>query len=162
MALRLMLAILPSLLLRAVVATGGLNGLPIINGIIPTVPPFPGMKTRIGQFVHPGIWHTHDDLERMRLGVESGEEPYASAFRNFSVDSYSAANVRFPPLSDTTPCSCCLTGRSTPCKGQSRFYVGALVPTIRRSRTMCAPRGKILSCGTYPKTTAIGKRPPRS
>lgn len=97
MASRLVLSVLLSSLLRIVVATGGLNGLPVLNGIIPTVASFPGMKTRIGQFIHPGIWHTHDDLERMRLGVENGEEPYASAFLNFSADSYSAANVRFPP-----------------------------------------------------------------
>lgn len=81
------------LLVRNVLATGGLNGLPALNGIIPTVPAFPGMKTRVGQFVHPGIWHTHDDLERMKLGVENGEEPYASAFRSFSADAYSAADV---------------------------------------------------------------------
>ncbi|KAI6087342.1 chondroitin AC/alginate lyase [Hypoxylon rubiginosum] len=92
MASRLVLSVLLSSLLRIVVATGGLNGLPVLNGIIPTVASFPGMKTRIGQFIHPGIWHTHDDLERMRLGVENGEEPYASAFLNFSADSYSAAN----------------------------------------------------------------------
>lgn len=91
MASRLIIAIL--LLLSPAVATGGLNGLPVLNGIIPTVPSFPGMKTRIGQFVHPGIWHTHDDLERIRLGIETGEDPYASAFLKFSADIYSAANV---------------------------------------------------------------------
>ncbi|KAI0850448.1 hypothetical protein F5Y00DRAFT_233325 [Daldinia vernicosa] len=60
------------------------------------VPAFPGMKARIDQFVHPGIWHTHDDLERMRIGVEGGEDPHASAFVKFSVDLYSASNVRIP------------------------------------------------------------------
>ncbi|KAI1652458.1 chondroitin AC/alginate lyase [Daldinia decipiens] len=79
------------LFFQNVMATGGLNGLPILNGIIPTVPAFPGMKTRIGQFVHPGIWHTHDDLERMRIGVEEDKEPYASAFIKFSADIYSAS-----------------------------------------------------------------------
>ncbi|KAK6948054.1 hypothetical protein Daesc_009818 [Daldinia eschscholtzii] len=54
------------------------------------------MKTRIGHFVHPGIWHTHDDLERMRIGVKTEEEPYSSAFLKFSADTYSASNVRIP------------------------------------------------------------------
>ncbi|KAI1249708.1 hypothetical protein MGN70_009322 [Eutypa lata] len=92
MSAHIVVSIIFLLFSRAVVATGGLNGLPVLNGIIPTVSSFLGMKTRIGQFVHPGIWHTHDDLERMRLGVERDEEPYASAFRNFSADMYSAAN----------------------------------------------------------------------
>lgn len=93
MATHLIISIIFLLLSHVVEATGGLNGLPVLNGIIPTVSPFPGMKTRIGQFIHPGIWHTHDDLERMKLGVESDKEPYASAFRNFSADTYSSANV---------------------------------------------------------------------
>jgi hypothetical protein len=74
-------------------ATGGLNGLPILNGPIPVVPNTPGMKKRIGDFVHPGLWHTHDDLERIRVGVKDGKEPWASAYARFSNDSYSQADV---------------------------------------------------------------------
>ncbi|KAI0015919.1 chondroitin AC/alginate lyase [Xylariomycetidae sp. FL0641] len=73
------------------VATGSQNGLPILNGPIPSVPKFDGMKKRVGDFVHPGLWHTHDDLERMRLGVSNGSEPWSSAFANFSSDSFSQA-----------------------------------------------------------------------
>lgn len=74
-------------------ATGGLNGLPIIYGPIPVVPDTPGMKKSIGEFVHPGLWHTHDDLERIKLGVKGGEEPWASAYANFSQSAYSQADV---------------------------------------------------------------------
>lgn len=75
-------------------ATGGLNGLPVLNGPIPIVPQGdPDMKSGPGQFVHPGLWHTHDDLERIRVGVEEGKEPYASAFKNFSASAFSTADV---------------------------------------------------------------------
>ncbi|GAM34952.1 hypothetical protein TCE0_015f02876 [Talaromyces pinophilus] len=50
------------------------------------------MKTRVGDFIHPGLWHTHDDLERIRNGVLSGKEPWKSAYANFSVNAYSQAN----------------------------------------------------------------------
>lgn len=83
------------LLTRTAVATGGLNGLPILNG--PITPPYfnniPGMKTRVGEFIHPGIWHTHDDLERIRLGVQNGTEPWKSAFVNFTTDRFSSSEV---------------------------------------------------------------------
>lgn len=84
------------LLARSAVATGGLNGLPVLNG--PITPPYfntiPGMKTRVGEFIHPGIWHTHADLERIRLGVQNGTEPWRSAFVNFTTDRFSSSEVR--------------------------------------------------------------------
>lgn len=84
------------LLARCVIATGGLNGLPVLNG--PITPPYfntiPGMKTRVGEFIHPGLWHTHDDLERIRLGVQNGTEPWKSAFVNFTTDRFSSSEVR--------------------------------------------------------------------
>lgn len=80
-----------------VLATGPLNGLPILNGPVPTVPKFRGMKTRVGDFVHPGLWHTHDDLERIRDGVLNGLEPWKSTYANFSADPFSQANVNNPP-----------------------------------------------------------------
>lgn len=49
-------------------------------------------KTRPSQFQHPGIWHSHDDLERMRNGVLQNVQPWASAFQEFSVDTYSLSN----------------------------------------------------------------------
>lgn len=81
---------------RCVVTTGGLNGLPVLNG--PITPPYfntiPGMKTRIGEFVHPGLWHTHDDLERIRIGVQNDAEPWRSAYTNFTIDTFSSSEVR--------------------------------------------------------------------
>lgn len=43
------------------------------------------------EFNHPGIWHTHDDLELIRTSVERGLEPWASTFAAFRADSYSLA-----------------------------------------------------------------------
>lgn len=74
-------------------ATGGLNGLPILNGPVAIYPHVIGSKTRLGDFVHPGIWHTHDDLERIRLGVQNQTEPYYTAYQNFSQNEYSQAGV---------------------------------------------------------------------
>jgi len=74
-------------------ATGGLNGLPILNGPIPTVgESVQFMKKRVGDFVHPGLWHTHDDLERIRNGVLNGSDPWKTAYQNFSTDSFSQAD----------------------------------------------------------------------
>lgn len=82
--------------LAFVSATGQLNGLPVLNGPVPVVPSsLPGTKVRVGDFVHPGLWHTHDDLERIRLGVTEGVEPWKTAYLNFSADSYSQFTVSF-------------------------------------------------------------------
>lgn len=50
------------------------------------------LKRRPSDFVHPGIWHTHEDLERMRTGVLDGEEPWKSTYDVFSKDSFSQAS----------------------------------------------------------------------
>lgn len=85
---------------KYVIATGGLNGLPVLNG--PITPLYfntiPGMKARVGEFVHPGLWHTHDDLERIRLSVQNGAEPWKSAFVNFTTDRFSSSEVRRKPV----------------------------------------------------------------
>ncbi|WYZ38279.1 hypothetical protein EsH8_III_000193 [Colletotrichum jinshuiense] len=49
------------------------------------------LKSRPSEFVHPGIWHTHEDLERIRNGVLEGRDPWASTYEDFSKDSYSQA-----------------------------------------------------------------------
>lgn len=81
------------LLVNIVAATGPLNGLPILNGPVPVVPQVLGSKKHVGDFIHPGLWHTHDDLERIRLGVAKGQEPWKSAYEKFSADSFSQASV---------------------------------------------------------------------
>lgn len=81
-----------TVLTHYVAALGTLYGLPVLNGPIAPTPRFEGMKTRPGEFVHPGIWHTHDDLERIRNGVIEGQEPWKSAYANFSKDQYSQSN----------------------------------------------------------------------
>lgn len=80
-------------LAETVFATGQLNGLPVLNGPIPTVGTVHGMKSRVGDFVHLGLWHTHDDLERIRLGVANRQDPWKTAFLDFSTDSFSQASV---------------------------------------------------------------------
>ncbi|KAM5372514.1 hypothetical protein ACJZ2D_007552 [Fusarium nematophilum] len=52
----------------------------------------PGAKKRLGEFVHPGLWHTHDDLERIRDNVLGEEEPWKSAYEAFSKDQYSRSD----------------------------------------------------------------------
>ncbi|GME24913.1 hypothetical protein V500_04511 [Neofusicoccum parvum] len=52
----------------------------------------PFLKARPSDFVHPGLWHTHDDLERIRTNVEARNEPWASTFDAFRADSFSQAN----------------------------------------------------------------------
>lgn len=75
-------------------ATGGLNGLPHLNGPIPVVPQDdPDMKRGPGDFIHPGLWHTHDDLERIKVGVEKKREPWSSAFEKFRDDEFSQSDV---------------------------------------------------------------------
>lgn len=49
-------------------------------------------KQKPGDFNHPGLWHTHDDLERARKNVLAKKEPWASAFEKFSADPHSQAN----------------------------------------------------------------------
>ena len=38
------------------------------------------------------MWHTHEDLERIRTNSLSDNEPWASAFNKFSLDKYSQSN----------------------------------------------------------------------
>lgn len=52
----------------------------------------PFLKSRPKDFIHPGIWHTHDDLERIRTNVEARNEPWASTYDAFRTDSYSLSN----------------------------------------------------------------------
>ncbi|KAF5703587.1 hypothetical protein FGLOB1_8966 [Fusarium globosum] len=51
-----------------------------------------GVKTGLGQFKHPGLWHSHDDLELMRTMVRNHQEPWFSGFRNLQADSYSSVD----------------------------------------------------------------------
>jgi hypothetical protein len=72
------------------------SNVPTLNGPIPVSSGVMFGKSRPGDFVHPGLWHTHDDLERIRNGVLAGKEPWKTAYANFSNDSYSQSSVSFP------------------------------------------------------------------
>ncbi|KAF2182439.1 chondroitin AC/alginate lyase [Zopfia rhizophila CBS 207.26] len=50
------------------------------------------LKSKPGNFAHPGIWHTHDDLERILNNVIARRQPWASGYAEFSQDSFSQAN----------------------------------------------------------------------
>ncbi|KAK5171487.1 uncharacterized protein LTR77_004632 [Saxophila tyrrhenica] len=69
---------------------------PVINGPIPLVggdhDVSSYLKSRPNEFVHPGLWHSHEDLERMRSNVEGGSDPWASYYARFKHDKYSFAN----------------------------------------------------------------------
>lgn len=56
------------------------------------VPQTPGSKTRTKEFQHPGLWHSHDDLEIMRTNALGGVEPWASEYKRFSSDPYAQAS----------------------------------------------------------------------
>jgi hypothetical protein len=75
-------------------SVSGINELPMLNGpIYPIdISRVQFAKERPGQFEHPGIWHTHDDLEKIRNGVLEKKEPWATAYEAFQNDSYSQAS----------------------------------------------------------------------
>lgn len=97
-----MLQIAAGLGLWASSITATVTNTPNLNGpIFPVVPStLPGTKTKPREFVHPGLWHTHEDLERIRTNVEKGVDPWKSAYEKFSQDQYSQANYTMQgPLS---------------------------------------------------------------
>jgi hypothetical protein len=121
-------------------ATGSLNGLPILNGPIPVVPQNdPDMKRGPGDFVHPGLWHTHDDLERIRTGVKEKKEPWNSAYEAFRDNEFSQANVGLPPELNAhshhhIPVQATDHHSSTKWLVPAQFYVVALAATIQASQ----------------------------
>lgn len=58
------------------------------------VPATEGSKKRTSEFQHPGLWHSHADLETMRKNALGGVEPWASAYLRFSNDSYSQVTYK--------------------------------------------------------------------
>ncbi|XRM40164.1 hypothetical protein ABZX51_003484 [Aspergillus tubingensis] len=71
---------------------GLIQDVPSLNGPVMMVPDTPGSKNRTNQFQHPGLWHSHDQLELMRTNVLNGVEPWASAYTRFAQDPYSNAS----------------------------------------------------------------------
>jgi hypothetical protein len=67
---------------------------PHLNGpIFPVVPQsVPGAKRSSADFVHPGLWHTHTDLETIRNNVLNGVDPWKTTYEKFSIDKFSLAN----------------------------------------------------------------------
>ncbi|KAF7169698.1 hypothetical protein CNMCM5623_002362 [Aspergillus felis] len=95
-----MLKVFLSILALAGVCHSVVVDVPSVYGPIPHVGDFSGvdstkyLKKRPGDFVHPGIWHTHEDLERIRTNVLSKQDPWASAYEKFSADQYSQASYQ--------------------------------------------------------------------
>lgn len=58
---------------------------------VPYVPWTDGQKKYPSEFVHPGLWHSHKDLETIRNGVLEQKEPWYSAYQLFANDTYSQA-----------------------------------------------------------------------
>ncbi|KAI8941892.1 hypothetical protein NX059_000006 [Plenodomus lindquistii] len=83
---------IPNTVLATVTDIPGIYGpiYPVIGGDY--IDPSPHLKSRPSDFVHPGIWHTHEDLERMRTNINAGQEPWKSAFAAFRNDSYSQSS----------------------------------------------------------------------
>ncbi|KAJ5802531.1 uncharacterized protein N7503_004981 [Penicillium pulvis] len=80
------------------VSNASVNDIPGIYGPLPAVVVAnidninPYLKKSPGDFAHPGLWHSHEDLERIRNKVLSNKDPWASTFANFSTDTYSLSN----------------------------------------------------------------------
>ncbi|KAB8227308.1 uncharacterized protein BDW43DRAFT_304709 [Aspergillus alliaceus] len=72
--------------------------IPAIFPAIPAVASFEAVDTTQyfkrspDDFIHPGIWHTHEDLERIRENVLNNTEPWASTYQLFRADQYSLVN----------------------------------------------------------------------
>ncbi|ORY66050.1 chondroitin AC/alginate lyase [Pseudomassariella vexata] len=78
--------------LAAQLATALVQDVPALNGPVPYVPSTEGAKRTPSDFVHPGLWHSHKDLETMRDGVLNGINPWKSAHDIFANDSYSLSS----------------------------------------------------------------------
>ncbi|KAF2032636.1 chondroitin AC/alginate lyase [Setomelanomma holmii] len=81
----------------AILAHSLIQDVPGIIGAIPSINKnqydvTPYLKSRPSDFVYPGMWHTHEDLERIKTNVQAGKEPWKSAFDAFRVDTYSLSN----------------------------------------------------------------------
>ncbi len=89
----------------ATVVNALVRDIPGLNGAIPptNLANVKFHKRRPADFQHPGLWHTHEDLERMRTSVADRLEPWYSAFANFSADIYSSSSYKmkgpFPVIS---------------------------------------------------------------
>ncbi|GKZ33025.1 hypothetical protein AbraIFM66950_002742 [Aspergillus brasiliensis] len=71
---------------------GLIQDVPSLNGPVMIVPDTPGSKNRTNQFQHPGLWHSHAQLELMRENVLQNVEPWASAYARFAQEPYSNAS----------------------------------------------------------------------
>lgn len=58
------------------------------------VPWTEGHKQYPSDFVHPGLWHSHDDLETMRNGVLAGKKPWKTGFDQFANSSFSQSTYK--------------------------------------------------------------------
>lgn len=73
---------------------GTITDTPHLNGpIFPVIPQsLPGAKRLSADFVHPGLWHTHSDLETIRNNVLNGINPWKTTYEDFRVDKFSLTN----------------------------------------------------------------------
>jgi hypothetical protein len=60
----------------------------------------PGVGTNVEGFVHPGGLHKQSDLDRMRMMVEAGVEPYAAAFD--ALERHARASMSYVVQGDTS------------------------------------------------------------
>ncbi|KAH6887758.1 chondroitin AC/alginate lyase [Thelonectria olida] len=70
-------------------AKATVTDVPSLNAPVPYVPWTEGQKKTPSDFVHPGLWHTHQDLETMRNAVLKKKDPWYSAYELFAADKYS-------------------------------------------------------------------------
>ncbi|KAJ6013231.1 chondroitin AC/alginate lyase [Penicillium herquei] len=80
------------LLVTTATVHGLIQDVASLNGPVVIVPDTPGSKSRTSEFEHPGLWHSHSQLELMREKVINGVEPWASTYKRFAQDPYSNAS----------------------------------------------------------------------
>lgn len=49
-----------------------------------------GISDKSNRFVHPGLLHTMNDLQRMKSMVTAEKQPWFAAFQSFAADSHSS------------------------------------------------------------------------
>jgi hypothetical protein len=90
-----------------------INALPVscthnkFQAPVPYVPSTQGAKSTPSDFVHPGLWHSHEDLETIRKNVLDKVDPWSSAYAIFANDTYSKSSYQmkgpFPVISRGSP-----------------------------------------------------------
>ncbi|KAH7052295.1 chondroitin AC/alginate lyase, partial [Macrophomina phaseolina] len=114
------------------------------------------LKARPGDFVHPGIWHTREDLDRIRTGVLEGIEPWASAYAAFSADPFSQSTYTMRGPHAILSRGGSASNYSSLTADARAAWQNALMYTITRNTSHSALSARILDAWGTNLTAIIG------